>query len=429
MNYWQKISACNLQGIHQSLQYMPECTYQEFCQWVLDHSDLAEEWLQLSGIAGLNRLTFGMLDGLLTDDEFDQLIPYTVPVNVFNMYEIVADNLAIGLSYPVAQDKTYMQRRKIVSAVSSAMVARLRGADDTAVVNALTRVSGIREVSLFEQSLNMDKHRILADAFARETQIAPASLEYDLLPILIANVESCSQVVQNLNGYLSQELVRNGFVRRFAGINRLLDDTYIPRHYLVQIGMNTIMTVPIVGYFIAVIAEEIRLLPNYDYLCDSGYVLKALEDMSVMVRLLNDIGPFLLEQPKEEYGLLVKKMRALQDQHKFKSFYDLMLCTTEYEPVKFTRLKKDLKYREFNLALYQPCRSNSVSEAIEVFHDQLKYLSSLYQRRATHLRTMLDIISFETQSEIIAEVIRRFIKFHEMLYRASFDQTEGEFAV
>src|SRR5260221_7191544 len=119
----------NIAGILHSLDYMPNCLYQDFSKWVLNHPNLRQEWLQLSGITGIHRLTLGLLDGLLSGDEIADLIPYTIPINTFNSYEIISDNLSIGLAYCSDHDTNYMQRRQVVSALNSALIARLRGAD------------------------------------------------------------------------------------------------------------------------------------------------------------------------------------------------------------------------------------------------------------------------------------------------------------
>lgn len=424
------IETLNVDGIRLSLNYMPEGPYQTFCSWILANSEMAVDWLQLMGVTSLTRLTLGILDGLLCTDEMVALLPYTVNMTIFNMYEIVSDNLAIGLAYQQPHDTSYGQRRKILSALSRAMVARLRGVERHEAVNILAQQREVYQVSLFEQSLNPEKHRVIGNVFAQhQPAIRLGDLEYALYPNLVANIEACYQVVDTLKGYLTQELVQKGFMRRYAGLNRLLNDSFIPRDYLIQIAVNTIMVRPVLGYYIAIIAEEIRLLDNYEAICENGFLLKALEDAALLIRLLNDLGPYLLEQADEDHQDLVQRLYHAQEHERFCSFGDLLLHCTQTENVAMTRLKKDLMFGEFNLALYEPCRSQSVWEAIDVFHDQIKYLSKLYRRRAIRLRNTLDIISFETQSSIIADIIQRFIKFHENLYRVPFDHPDGEFAV
>jgi hypothetical protein len=45
------------------------------------------------------------------------------------------------------------------------------------------------------------------------------------------------------------------------------------------------------------------------------------------------------------------------------------------------------------------------------------------------MKAALKEIAFCTDSDIIAQLIQRFVGFHDQLYRAPFDQPEGEFAV
>lgn len=426
----QTIGLLNIEGIQSSLHYMPQGVYQDYCRWVLSCPEQSKNWLQLVGITGLSRLTFDLLQGLLTEEELEALIPYSVPINVFNMYEVISDNLSLGLAYRLEDDNTYDIRRHIVGQLNNAMVARLRGAEAADTRQIIANIPGLNEISVFNQSLNTTKHRAIATAFyAQHPEVDPKEIEYSFYPNLLANVEACNQVVKNLQGYLTQELVQKGFIRRYAGLNRLLDDTYIPRNYLLQIGANTIMVRPLLGYYIAVIAEEIRLIPYYDAIVENGVLLKALEDAAMLSRLLNDLGPLLLEQSETDRSELTSKLQQAQRQHQFESFRDLILYVADQSDHTLTRLKKDAKFGEFNLCLYEPYRSNSIPEAIDSFYDQLRFLSCVYKERWTRLQESLDIINSETHSTLISKIILRFLYFHDQMYRTFFDKPEGEYAI
>jgi hypothetical protein len=430
MTPFEKIRQVNIAGIHASLDYMPKNAYQDYCRWVLAHPYLAEEWIQLVGMTGLTRLTFGLLEGLLTSGEFDALIPYTAPINVFSMYEVLSDNLAIGLAYRSEWDTTYDLRRQIIYELNHAIIARLRGAGREGAWAGLAQQPAVDAVSLFDQSLDADKHRLIAAAFTEQhPEIDPQAIEYSLYPNLAANVEACYQVVETLQGYVTQGWIQKGFVRRYAGLNRLMDDTPISPSYLLQLGANTIMVRPLLGYYIAVIAEEIRFIHNYDEVVENGLLMTALEDAAMIARLLNDLGPCLLEHAETEHSHFVNSLYEVQAKKGFSSFHELILYVAERSDAGLTRLKKDAKFGEFNLCLYAADRTPSVTEAIEVFREQLHTLSQLYRERWNSLRESLDIIDFETRSTLISEIILRFIGFHEQMYRIPSDTPGGEYAV
>jgi hypothetical protein len=430
MTPFQKIRQVNIAGIHASLDYMPPCAYQDYCRWVLGHPNLAEEWIQLVGMTGLIRLTLGLLDGLLTEDEFDALIPYTAPINVFSMYEVLSDNLAIGLAYRSEGDASYDLRRQITYELNHAIIARLRGAGREGAWAGLAQQPAVDAVSLFDQSLDAGKHRAIAAAFiAQHPEIDPQVIEYSLYPNLAANVEACYEVVKTLQGYVTQSWIEKGFVRRYAGLNRLLDDTPISPSYLLHIGANTIMVRPLLGYYIAVIAEEIRFIHNYDEVVENGLLMTALEDAAMIARLLNDLGPCLLEQTDTEHRHFVNDLYEAQAKKDFSSFHELILYVAERSDASLTRLKKDAKFGEFNLCLYAADRTPLVTDAIGVFCEQLHALSQLYHERWYSLRESLDIIDFETRSTLISEIILRFIGFHEQMYSTPSDTAGGEYAV
>jgi hypothetical protein len=371
-----------------------------------------------------------MLQGLLTEEELEALIPYSVPINVFCMYEVMSDNLALGLAHRLEYDNTADLRRPIVRALNNAIIARLQGANAEEAHCPIAQIPDLNQISTFDQSLSSQKHRSIAAAFCeRHPEIDPKAIEFSLYPNLVANIEACYQVVQTLQGYSTQELVQKGFIRRYAGLNRLLDEAYIPRNYLLHIGGNTIMVRPLLGYYIAVIGEEIRLIHNYEAIGENGLLLKALEDAAMLARLLNDLGPLLLEQSEEERSDLINRFRQVQEQENFDSFHELILHVADLSDHTLTRLKKDAKFGEFNLALYEPYRCASVAEAIDAFNEQLDFLSCVYKDRWTRLHESLDIINFETNSTLIAKIILRFLYFHDQMYRAFFDKPEGEYAI
>jgi hypothetical protein len=420
----QHATILNCDGIQNSMSYLPDCTFKRYCQWILKQPVLSGQWLQLAGITNLTKLALGLLDGLLEADQLEILLPYTVPINIFNMYEVVSDNLAIGLAARSQEDSTYVVRCEVVHSFNRAMIARLQGHSELSL-NILGAIEPLaQQISLFDQSLSSLKHQRLARAFADQNpEIELRALEYSVYPNLVGNFQACNDVVQILRGYLTQDLVRNGFIWRYAAVNRMIEDQNLSRDELVELGTRTIMVIPVLAYFISVIAEEVYPLRGYQRVFDSGLLRKALEDAALLVRLLNDIGPHLLPGADKTHDQLVQELRSFQSIGCYQSFSELLLAQL------LTRLVKDLKYGEFNIALYEPCRQKTIATALTCFRDQLGYYSWLYHTRMARLQDTLVMIQLETSNTIISEVILRFIRFNERLYQAPFQNPEGEFAV
>src|SRR4051812_3038170 len=80
-------------------EYMPDCAYRDFYQWALSASNpLGTTWLEALGVYQTTHLTFELLDGIISDEAWDVLVPYISPMNTYLAYEVVSDNLAIGLA-------------------------------------------------------------------------------------------------------------------------------------------------------------------------------------------------------------------------------------------------------------------------------------------------------------------------------------------
>src|SRR3954469_18311710 len=86
----------HIEAIYNSLRFMPDCAYRRYAEWLLETTQFTDEWLQLVGIQGLMRLTNALLGGLLNEAELAEILPYSVPMNISQMYEVVSDNLALG---------------------------------------------------------------------------------------------------------------------------------------------------------------------------------------------------------------------------------------------------------------------------------------------------------------------------------------------
>jgi hypothetical protein len=420
----------NVQAIQDSLDTMPPCSYKEFCEWALSTPRVKFEWLQVVGILGLIRLTESLLAPLLTLEELEQILPYSVPMNISQMYEVISDNLAIGLGARSAYDLTFDKRMRLLQLFNNTAVQCLKGTSVSPAEVLYRALPLMQDISLFEQSLSADKHYAIASAYLDEhPTVDPAGIEYALYPALIANIETTLSLAETIQGYQSESLVREGLIRRYQGVNRLLEGSSLSPKDLIQVGIDTIMVVPTLAYYAAVIAERIHPLPGYQTALRSGTLLSALQDAALLVRLLNDVGTCLLEQSDDDHDMLKHFLWTEQNKAQFATFEDLLIEATHGQPEIFGRLRKDTLFHEFNLCLYEVRKAETVEGAIDTLHHQLVYLSSLYREGQKRLQQTLATLEQQMGSPVISQLIARFVQFHQMLYSQPFSNSAGEYAV
>jgi hypothetical protein len=409
---------------------MPTGAFRDFHDWALNDSQFYSDWLQLSGMTALGNLSLAMLDGLLSKHELERILPYTVVMNVSNVYEVVSDNVALGLAWQQPQDTTWEQRREITRAFNEAMVLRLMGQEGAVAAFSDTVGHYVQSVSAFQQSLSSDKYRKLVTAYIQsQPHVSLHDVEYSLESALTAGIETRFDTIYVLRDSPAWELIRECFIRRYAGVNVLLENNDFLPEDLLAVGADTIMVQPVLLYFIVAIAEKVHPLPGYEELIRGGLLAQALEDASIMTRLLNDVGPFLLEYTGAQREALIAELCERAERDLAQDFKALLLTVAKERSPQLTRLEKDLKFAEFNVALHLPLQQASLPDAIACFAEQLDFAVSSYQRTAAHLKGALNEIGFCTQSNIIPELIKRFVGFHDRLYRAPFDEVGGEFAV
>jgi hypothetical protein len=208
-------------------------------------------------------------------------------------------------------------------------------------------------------------------------------------------------------------------------VNHLLENPDMDRETLIETGADTIMVMPTLAYYVGLIAEEIRPLPGYQSVLEDGTLHDPLQSAALLVRLLNDLGTGLLEQPDEVHRALVNYLRA--EAGNFSTFDELLLA--QNYTVLFTRLQKDIRFGEFNVCLYETRKAQSVEEALDTVYEQITYLSRLYRVTWQHLQDTLQVIDTRLNSHLIGNLITRFVRFHEMIYSQPFNEPCGEYAV
>jgi len=428
----QQMLESTVNGLQASLnQHMPPGPPRDYLSWGISRDNPDQQFfLQTIGLLQLVNLTATLLDDLVDDALWDQLTDYTIYMNVYQIYEIVSDNLAIGLGRPARDAQTQFQRT-LLSAFNSAMIERLRHnpMPTTQMLEPLRPYTSA--VSCFGQSLNREKHLQCAEPYLVERpEVSLRDLEFGMWPVLVANIESCVELANLLQDYHTGTLLREGLINRYWAVTRTLEARNAPLLELAAIGAHSILVWPTLGYYTAVLGEILSPNDAYPSLIEDGTLAEALYTAALLVRLLNDLGTGLLRQTDEQREQLVDVLWAnyLKNSDTLNSISLLLLSDVDM-PERLTRIHKDLFHGEFNVALHTVRQIRSVPDAIRVFGENLAYFSHLYAAQFARLEELLAIITTRLQDQTISTLIGRFVFFHEKLYSHRYTAQAGEYAI
>jgi hypothetical protein len=406
---------------------MPASPQRDYLLWgISDRNPERTEFLQAIGLLQLVNLTATLLDGLVDPALWPRLSDYTLFMNVYQLYEIVSDNLAIGLARPGSGE-----RRRLLTSFNDVMIARLRGSRASAAQLLESMEPHTRGISCFGQSLVRETHlkfaRLYVDSHPGESIEA---LEYGLWPVLVANIESCVDLANLLDDSFSGSLLREGLVNRYWAVNRTVEVQNAPLLELAAIGAHSILVWPTLGYYVSVLAEVLCPNDHYLSLVEDGTIAEALYTGALLVRLLNDLGTGLLRQNDERRERLLNMLTRTHEKNAqtLNTITLLLLGTVDQDEI-LTRLHKDLFHGEFNVGLHTVRNMRSVPDAIRVLGDNLTFFSRLYGEQRVRLEYLLATIATRMHDDTVSQLIGRFVFFHEKLYANHYTKASGEYAI
>jgi len=430
----EHIFLATVKGFDTSLnQHMPASTFRDFNIWAFSEQNPHQKaWLQIIGIPQFAKLTDTLLGGSVSPDKWDELVRYTTIMNNYLIYETISDNLAFGLSDHREDDLTYELRREVLIGFNCAMIARLEGRviESQKILETIKPVA--EQLSGFEQSLTASEQKAIAELFLKEhpdRDYRLEDIEFGTWNALVANIESCEDVIEATRGFRLNGHLREGLIRRYAAVNELLYQNVNDREKLLKISTDTILVVPVLCYYILVLTEALDPNPKLDEVLASGHLCQALEDAALMVRLLNDIGTNLvvtdefqrrlIDDLYKEFSMGISKPSA--------RFSHLLMKHSEQDGF-MTRIRKDLSYGEFNVSLHDLITAPCSLTSLLLFGDNLLYYKQQYKVRQNRLKDNLKQIEAILGDGITSGLIHKFVYFHERVYQYQFDQQAGDYA-
>jgi hypothetical protein len=417
-----------VQGLALSLAWMPTGASRDYWTWALDTAAEAQrqEWLQVSGLSAIVRL-YEMFARFLSDDEQNRLAPLATPIIVQQTYEIISDNLAIGLADALGNDRATTAKRRVLAVYNQVMIDKLNGAAAPVALLMAPARAAASELSAFAHNHNPAKTKALASAFAADAD-RQAALEHDLWPALVASCEATLALSQRLSGTPVGAMVSQGLLARYAGVSTLIAGGAFDLAKRLSIGADTILVRPTLAFFSGMIAQEIRPMRHWSTVVGDETVHRALSDSAVLVRLLNDVGTELLTTGEDTLTPQLTRLRSATPRDEITTLRALFGQCLETLGPAFNRIRKDVVLGEFNVALDEHA-PRAASACVAEFIANIGELRRIFAERSRSLSSGLEVLSDRLGDPLLSNIINAFVQFHAQLYRHHFDDARGEFAV
>ncbi|WP_062989195.1 hypothetical protein [Nocardia anaemiae] len=333
-------------------RYLPDEAYRNYFRWALSARNPERAlFCRIIALTQLGNLTAAMLSGLPGKDDWHTRLRCAVPVNLYQIFEVVSDNLGLGLAtVPPGADS---ELRDLLLDFNAIAVADLCRPTDRPAADLLAELAPrCARLGGAERNLVPHFHAAVARRYAGEG-IGPSSdaTTAALWSGLAANLESGRDVLASIAGTRTEALVRARTVQRYSAVGRTLTAPDLTRADLVASGRDAILVVPTLGYFGAVFNEISLSDRGYRTALDSGLLERAFDTAALLVRLQNDIGTTLLRQSAGQRAEFVAKCRATYPSESHGTAIDLLVRAAA-EP-ELNRFRKDLRHGEFNICLYE----------------------------------------------------------------------------
>lgn len=429
-----------VENLRHSLQrHMPTSQQRDFYLWGTDSDNpLRDTFLYTMSVTQLINLAAFLLEDVVEPDQWKQVARYAGRLNTYFAYEIVSDDLAIGLSPLADGDAKRPLRREILYAFNYAMVERLAGdpTHSALVLKPLQRLT--QSVSGFTQSMTHEHHKMILQSYLEQyPHVSAADIEYALWPVLVANIELCNDLTESMYRLNTGWIIRQGFIDRYQSVTELLEaQRALPLSELVNIGTRSILVVPTLAYYVGVLAEILNPHPQAASMVSDGTLHEAISTAALMVRLLNDVGlPLTLTAHERED--LIHNLWKYHQNHPDTTDNMAKLLVNAAEDSAFqkhfgdqallTRFQKDASAGEFNICLHNLAYTNSIEEGLSTLDGNIAYFAHVYQQSQQHLEGILGQINARMGSPKIGALIWRFVQFYATLYAKPYKTSSGEY--
>ncbi|MBE0691206.1 MAG: hypothetical protein IH587_13895 [Anaerolineae bacterium] len=411
--------------------YMPPSTFREYYLWGLDsHNVYHDAWLQLTGVKQTVQFAARVMGAQFEPKLFLQLARFVAPMNHYLTFEVISDNLALGLAEYLPHDSTFFLRAHLMHDFNVAVCNGLKGDGRDAHEVLSVNESLARRISTFRQSLSPLKHGALADAYLNHTRYVPMDdIEYSLYPLLLANFEAATHLARHSESLVTGPIIRRGLYRRYHSADRLLIDPNLSMGQVVNVSTYAILIMPVVAYYLEGVASTIGLRDKLPSIVQDGSLFKALYHAALLIRLLNDLGTGVVKQESDDRMMMLQDLYSHSRDMRSDTLTGFLRDVSDQYGARLTRIAKDVKYGEFNIALYNLRNGAPFDYSFGVFGERLEYFSLLYRQKYARMQQHLDIMAQRLGDDTLSNLIERSVIFHERLYDNVYTQERGEYAI
>ncbi|MCC6615995.1 MAG: hypothetical protein IT320_21170 [Anaerolineae bacterium] len=410
---------------------MPPSPFRDYYLWGLDPNNVYHDaWLQLTGVRQTVQFAARVMGTQFDPQMFLQLARFAAPMNLYLTFEVISDNLALGLAEYLPNDDTFFLRAHLMHDFNIAVCSALNGYERDAHELLAVNESLAGRISTFRQSLSPMKHAALADAYLNHTRyVPPEDLEYSLYPLLLSNFQAATDLAQHSKALVTGHLIRRGLYRRYLSADRALLDPNLTMGQVVSVSTYAILILPVVAYYLEGVASAIGVREELTRVTQNGVLYKSLYHAALLIRLLNDLGSGLIKQEQEDRKLMLREMYAHSREMGADTLTGFLRNISDQYGSRLTRIAKDVKHGEFNVALYNLRHSAPFDYSFGSFGDRLGYFSQLYRQKYARMQQYLDIMAQQLGDDTLSNLVERSVLFHERLYDNPYTQERGEYAI
>ncbi|MBI1281476.1 MAG: hypothetical protein GC179_25340 [Anaerolineaceae bacterium] len=431
MSFQQCLTETTLEKIKCSLiKDMPSGIQRDFYLWgISDENPNRHDFLQLVGMNQVINLTTHILEPMIGAKDWQKIAEYSGLIHAYFMYELVSDDLAVGLSLMPTHDTSLIMRKDILHSFNGVMVKRLSGVPNhssellTFIQQATLKISG------YSQPTTREKYVAQFQKFMKaHPEIASNGINFELWPILIANIESCKALLEATEHLQTGPVIHQGFINRYASVSQSLEaHINMTLEELTNIGTHTVSVIPVLAYFIGIMNEVIDPQPELKGVVEDGLLEDALATAATIIRILNDMGVVATYSTGKRTSLIHTLWKSFESKPPHIQTMSQLLCHVGNKTEAMTRFQKDILHGEFNICLHNLAFTESIEYGISIFNENLTYFAQAYRHSQMHLRDVLTALDRRLGSNRVSSLISGFINFHEQIYTHRFDTTAGEY--
>lgn len=420
------------QLLHDLDRLVPEPEYRRYLRWALSGENPKRDlFTRIMAINQLADLTTALLTGIGGPDDWSTLVGFSTPVNVYQVFEVVSDNIALGLAGAPAGVRS--EQRELLMAFDAVAVADLAAPAGRPVAELIAHLrEPAGKISGFEQSLAREQHSRIARHYGASTGAPDLhAVEHSVWSGLVANLESSRDLLATIAGTQAEPVVRAGTVARYEAVDTTLISARPSRADRARTSARTILVAPTLAYFAGIFCEVLGGDAGYvDALAD-GTLLAAFDTASLLVRLQNDIGTPLLRMSMPERAALLEGLPARFPAPTASADTVVALLTRASAVPQLNRFRKDLLHGEFNVCLDEVHGIEGLAAGMAAFRDALEFFVDLYAGTARQFAAQLAELDRRLSDRRTVVLARRFVDYHESLYVNAYDGVVqvGDYAI